>query len=72
MKAILTTSVSDMYNTVLGQAPLIDALFRKLRKKIDMELKFQAQVAKAMGALTMLLATNASSLYPGHGTALSL
>ncbi|KAF9057608.1 WD40 repeat-like protein [Panaeolus papilionaceus] len=68
----LATVLIDMYNTVLGQAPLIDALFRKLRKKIDMELKFQAQVAKAMGALTMLLATNASSLYPGHGTALSL
>ena len=48
-----------MYTPVLGQSPLIDTLFLRLRKKVAAELKFQQDLIKARGALDMLLATSA-------------
>ena len=47
----------DMYGPVLGQSPLIDTLFLRLRKKVAMELRFQQDLVKVKGALDMLLAT---------------
>lgn len=49
----------DMYTPVLGQSPLIDTLFLRLRKKVDAELKFQQELVKARGALEMLFASAA-------------
>lgn len=46
-----------MYASVIGQSPLIDTLFVRLRKKVEMELRFQTEVMKVKGALTMILAS---------------
>lgn len=46
-----------MYAPIIGQAPLIDALFLRLRKKITAELRFQEEIVKAKGALTMILSS---------------
>ncbi|KAF7796092.1 hypothetical protein EIP86_007263 [Pleurotus ostreatoroseus] len=51
--------VIEMYTPVLGQSPLIDTLFVRLRKKIAAEIKFQEELVKARGALDMLFATSA-------------
>ena len=48
---------TEMYTPVLGQSPLIDTLFLRLRKKVAMELRFQQDLVKVKGALDMLLAT---------------
>ena len=48
---------AEMYTPVLGQSPLIDTLFLRLRKKVAMELRFQQDLVKVKGALDMLLAT---------------
>ncbi|EJD01454.1 WD40 repeat-like protein [Fomitiporia mediterranea MF3/22] len=49
----------DMYAPVLGQSPLIDALFVRLRKKVDEELRFQREILKVKGALDMIFASSA-------------
>ena len=46
-----------MYTPVLGQSPLIDALFVRLRKKVDEELRFQKELTKVKGALDMIFAS---------------
>jgi U3 small nucleolar RNA-associated protein 15 len=46
-----------MYAPIIGQAPLIDALFLRMRKKVAEELRFQEEVLKAKGALTMILSS---------------
>ncbi|OBZ70162.1 U3 small nucleolar RNA-associated protein 15 [Grifola frondosa] len=51
--------VVEMYTPVLGQSPLIDALFVRLQKKVAAELRFQKELIKAKGALDMLLASAA-------------
>lgn len=56
--AVLTLN-TEMYTPVLGQSPLIDTLFFRLRKKVAAELKFQQELVKARGALDMLLSTSA-------------
>lgn len=48
-----------MYAPVLGQSPLIDALFVRLRKKIEEELRFQKELVKVKGALDMIFASSA-------------
>lgn len=53
---------ADMYTPVLGQSPLIDTLFVRLRKKAAAEMRFQKELIKAKGALDMLLASAALSL----------
>ena len=51
-----------MYTPVLGQSPLIDTLFARLRKKVAAELRFQKELVKAKCALDMLLASAALSV----------
>lgn len=55
--ANVTCLVLDMYAPVIGQAPLIDALFVRIRKKIASEIRFQEELLKAKGALTMILSS---------------
>jgi len=50
--------VLDIYGTVIGQSPLIDTLFVRLRKKVDQEVKFQRDLVSVRGALDMLLASS--------------
>jgi len=61
----LTCSVAgvviEMYAPVLGQSPLIDALFLRLRKKVEAELRFQKELTKVRGALDMVFAVSALS-----------
>ncbi|KZT12456.1 WD40 repeat-like protein [Laetiporus sulphureus 93-53] len=51
--------VIDMYTPILGQSPLIDILFARLRKKVTAELRFQRELVKTKGALDMLLSSAA-------------
>ncbi|KAJ3554105.1 hypothetical protein NM688_g3282 [Phlebia brevispora] len=51
--------VCDVANLVIGQSPIIDTLFLRLRKKVAAELKFQQELIRARGALDMLFATSA-------------
>lgn len=46
-----------MYGPVLGQSPLIDTLFLRLRKKVAAELRFQQDLLRTKGALEMLFAS---------------
>ncbi len=55
----LLTILTEMYTPVLGQSPLIDTLFLRLRKKVAAEIKFQQELVKTRGALDMLFATSA-------------
>ncbi|KAG0029849.1 snoRNA-binding rRNA-processing protein [Podila clonocystis] len=62
--AILTdvTSVMiDMYTPVLGQSPLIDELFVRLRTKVKQELAFQKQLLSVIGSMEMLFAKSTST-----------
>lgn len=62
--AILTdvTSVMiDMYTPVLGQSPLIDELFVRLRTKVKQELAFQKQLQAVIGSMEMLFAKSTST-----------
>ncbi|KAG5649020.1 hypothetical protein DXG03_000369 [Asterophora parasitica] len=49
--------VIDMYTPILGQSPLIDSLFLRLRKKVAAEIRFQKELAKTKGALSMILSS---------------
>ncbi|RDB22693.1 U3 small nucleolar RNA-associated protein 15 [Hypsizygus marmoreus] len=49
--------VIEMYSPVLGQSPLIDTLFLRLRKKVAAEIHFQKELVKTRGALNMLLSS---------------
>jgi U3 small nucleolar RNA-associated protein 15 len=49
-----------MYSSVIGQAPLIDTLFIRLQKKVAAELRFQEELIKTKGALTMILSSTVS------------
>ncbi|KAI5124830.1 hypothetical protein M0805_005460 [Coniferiporia weirii] len=51
--------VIDMYVPVLGQSPLIDSLFVRLRKKVEEELRFERELLKIKGALDMIFASSA-------------
>ncbi|KAA1466408.1 WD40 repeat-like protein [Dentipellis sp. KUC8613] len=51
--------VIEMYTPVLGQSPLIDSLFLRLRKKITAELRLQKELLKVRGALDMVFASTA-------------
>lgn len=48
-----------MYSAVLGQSPLIDSLFLRLRKKVTAEIRFQKELVKARGVLEMVFASSA-------------
>lgn len=53
----VTSVVLDMYNAVLGQSPIIDALFIRLRRKVQAELRLQKELVKVQGSLDMLFAS---------------
>jgi len=57
MVADIAGVVIDMYRPVIGQAPLIDGLFLRLRKKVVAEIRFQEEIMKVKGALTMILSS---------------
>ncbi|KAJ3565735.1 hypothetical protein NP233_g7449 [Leucocoprinus birnbaumii] len=54
--------VIDMYQPVIGQAPLIDSLFVRLHKKVMAELRFQAELQRAKGALNMMISSSLAPL----------
>lgn len=60
--------ILDMYASAVGQSPLIDTLFLRLRKKVHDELIFQRELVSIRGALDMLL--SASALGPPKHPAL--
>ncbi|KAF8076447.1 Trp-Asp repeat-containing protein [Lyophyllum atratum] len=49
--------VIDMYTPILGQSPLIDSLFLRLRKKVATEVQFQKELVKTKGALNMIFSS---------------
>jgi U3 small nucleolar RNA-associated protein 15 len=51
-----------MYSPVLGQSPVIDTLFLRLRKKVAAEIRFQKELVKTKGALDMILASAALAI----------
>jgi len=57
MVADIVGVVIDMYRPVVGQAPLVDGLFLRLRKKVAAEIRFQEEIMKVKGALTMILSS---------------
>ncbi|KAL5530718.1 UTP15 [Sanghuangporus sanghuang] len=59
LAASVASVLLDMYAPVLGQSPLIDALFVRLRKKVEEELRFQRELVKVKGALEMIFASSA-------------
>jgi U3 small nucleolar RNA-associated protein 15 len=54
--------ITEMYSPVIGQSPIIDTLFLRLRKKLTAELRFQKELVKTKGALDMILSTAALSI----------
>jgi U3 small nucleolar RNA-associated protein 15 len=52
----------EMYQPVIGQAPLIDSLFVRLHKKVMIELQFQAELERAKGALSMMMSCSLASM----------
>lgn len=48
----------EMYGSAVGQSPLIDGLFVKLRKKVQAEIRLQRELVSIRGALDMLLASS--------------
>ena len=64
LKRIAVNNCADMYGAVLGQSPLIDSLFLRLRRKVAAEIRFQKELVKIKGALHMILAsTNPSATF---------
>ncbi|KAG0303027.1 snoRNA-binding rRNA-processing protein [Dissophora globulifera] len=57
----VTMVMIDMYTAVLGQSPLIDELFVKLRARVKMELAFQKQLMSVVGSMEMLFAKSTST-----------
>ncbi|KAG8882919.1 hypothetical protein FRB97_007515 [Tulasnella sp. 331] len=50
--------VLDMYASVVGLSPVIDAELAKLRSKVEDELKFQDELTQVRGAVEMILSTS--------------
>lgn len=50
-------ATQDMYAPVLGQSPLIDTLFLRLRKKVLAEIRFQKELMKTKGTLEMVFSS---------------
>ncbi|KAF9921035.1 snoRNA-binding rRNA-processing protein [Linnemannia zychae] len=57
----VTTMMVDMYAAVLGQSPLIDELFMRLRTKVKQEIAFQKQLLSVVGSMEMLFAKSTST-----------
>jgi U3 small nucleolar RNA-associated protein 15 len=59
---------TDLYSGILGQSPLVDQLFVRLRKKIDGELKMQRELIGVLGAVEMVLNANSLNGVGGRGS----
>ncbi|KAF9358285.1 snoRNA-binding rRNA-processing protein [Mortierella sp. AD094] len=57
----VTMIMIDMYTAVLGQSPLIDELFMRLRAKVKLEIAFQKQLLSVVGSMEMLFAKSTST-----------
>lgn len=57
----VTMVMIDMYTAVLGQSPLIDELFVRLRAKVKLEIAFQKQLLAVVGSMEMLFAKSTST-----------
>ncbi|KAF8975634.1 snoRNA-binding rRNA-processing protein [Entomortierella lignicola] len=57
----VTMIMIDMYTAVLGQSPLIDELFMRLRAKVKLEISFQKQLLSVVGSMEMLFAKSTST-----------
>jgi U3 small nucleolar RNA-associated protein 15 len=53
---IVRSCISDLYSLVFGQSALIDDILRKMKSRVNGELKFQEQLLALNGALDMVLA----------------
>ncbi|KIJ70519.1 hypothetical protein HYDPIDRAFT_172320 [Hydnomerulius pinastri MD-312] len=60
----VSTLLIEMYTPVLGQSPLIDSLFLRLRKKVLAEIRFQKELRKARGTLEMVFSSVALASAP--------
>ena len=47
----------DLYGSVIGQSPEVDALFLKLHLKLKTEVDFQERLLELMGSMDALLAS---------------
>ncbi|GJJ07566.1 hypothetical protein Clacol_001769 [Clathrus columnatus] len=61
LEPILRLLLKYITDPRFGESPLIDGLLLQLRRKMDSELKFQAELAKVRGALDMILSTSVLS-----------
>lgn len=57
----VTMVMIDMYTAVLGQSPLIDELFMRLRAKVKLEIAFQKELQSVIGSMEMLFAKSTST-----------
>jgi len=55
---------TEIYQPVIGQADLIDSLFVRLHKKVMVELRFQAELQRTGGALSMMISSSLAFLSP--------
>ncbi|KZT41148.1 WD40 repeat-like protein [Sistotremastrum suecicum HHB10207 ss-3] len=53
--------IIETYSSLLGQSPVMDSLFLRLRRKVSEELRFQRELTRVKGALDMILASSALS-----------
>ncbi|KAJ3196035.1 snoRNA-binding rRNA-processing protein [Irineochytrium annulatum] len=51
----VTSLILDMYGPVIGQSTIIDELFVKLRRKVQMEMELQEKFSEIMGFLQSVL-----------------
>ncbi|GAA5951430.1 hypothetical protein JCM21900_004407 [Sporobolomyces salmonicolor] len=56
LAADVASVLIEIYTPTLGLSPLIDALFTRLRRKVDEELDFQRELMQVRGALDMVFA----------------
>ncbi|GAA5877675.1 hypothetical protein JCM1840_004981 [Sporobolomyces johnsonii] len=56
LAADVASVLIEIYTPTLGLSPLIDALFTRLRRKVDEELEFQRELTQVRGALDMVFA----------------
>ena len=59
LMTIIYERFTEMYGPVIGQSPIVDTLFLRLRKKLAAELRFQKELVKMKGALDMILSSAA-------------
>jgi U3 small nucleolar RNA-associated protein 15 len=57
----ITHALLDIYGPVLGQSPAVDAIFKKLRTKVEQEIDVQRTLVRFMGSLDMLITCSTTS-----------